>query len=318
MSDRPSVDILLSSYNGVAFLAAQIESIMRQTHEQWTLWVRDDGSTDGTVSLVRRLCARQGDRVACVAGGQRLGPAASFGRLAEKSTAPYAMFCDQDDVWFPDKVQRSLARIKAMETKHGKGVPVLAFSDLVVTDSKMNIIAGSFMRYSDRRPANAVLPKLLIRNQAPGCSMIVNRALMNAALPVPPEAIMHDYWFMLVASLIGRIGYIPEPTLYYRQHSSNTLGAYCPARCNLQQRLDRLQRVWRTRHKYPAFDERCIDQARALLHRFQGRVPKRTRKLISDFLAFSQWSPKRRKLAILRCGMLPFGFWGNIELLLGS
>ncbi len=120
------VDILLASFNGVRFIERQIESVLGQTHSGCRLLIRDDGSTDGTTLLVRKLVVREPQRIVLLEDGcTGLGSCRSFGRLLEQAHADYVVLCDQDDVWLSGRIAKTIERIKAIERERGTDTPVL-------------------------------------------------------------------------------------------------------------------------------------------------------------------------------------------------
>ena len=145
------VTILLATLNGEDYLKAQLESIAAQTYENWQLVVGDDGSTDGTISILEEFSKQYPEQVTIIKNDPPQGSAKdNFISLIQNSYGPYFMFCDQDDVWKPDKIYLTLQKSKI---------------------------------------------------------------------------IMHDYWAALIAKVFGKIGFVNEPTMYYRQHGNNSVGA---------------------------------------------------------------------------------------------
>lgn len=220
--------ILMSAFNGEEFIEAQLASLSAQSYADWRLWIRDDGSTDGTVEAIQR-CAAQDGRVRLLEpDGVRKGASGSFSKLLE-CFAPetgYLMFCDQDDVWLPDKVEITLARMREMEACFGMETPILVHTDLSVTDRDLNVLASSFWHYQGLNPDAKGLGRLLVQNNVTGCATMVNRALAGLACPVPSGAIMHDWRLAMVAGGgLGEIGHISQPTMLYRQHDTNDIGA---------------------------------------------------------------------------------------------
>lgn len=223
-----TVDVLLATFNGARFLSEQLASIEAQTHRDWRLIVRDDGSTDNTPSIIEAFAQRHGGRVRILRDGRgRLGICGNFAALLEASEAPYFMFCDQDDVWLPEKITALLGAIREVEGQRGVQIPMLAHSDLIVVDDEMRMRHRSLWRYARlldpaerRRPARVIL-----RNFVTGCASIGNAALRAAALPIPEDAYMHDWWVALVAAVLGEVVEHKTPTILYRQHLSNELGA---------------------------------------------------------------------------------------------
>lgn len=222
---EPLVDILMSVYNGEKFLADQIDSLMRQTHENWRLIVRNDKSADSSVSILREYCNRYPEKLFMVADDRaQLGACQGFARLLQHASADYLMFCDQDDIWLPTKIELSLKEIMRLEAAH-PGTPILVYTDLSVVDEKLNEIAESFWQYQGIDPNDNSLNSLILGNVATGCTIIFNRRLKELAEPLPAEAIMHDWWFALVGSAHGKLSFLSDRTVLYRQHGNNDVGA---------------------------------------------------------------------------------------------
>jgi glycosyltransferase involved in cell wall biosynthesis len=233
------VDICLATYNGAQFLMDFYASIVAQSHSEWRLLIRDDGSRDATSEIIEKL-SRNDDRVVPVSDYLgNLGAVSNFSTLLGLSTAQYVMLADQDDVWYPNKIRASVDAISSLQTQIDDGTrPLLAFTDLRVVDEALNTLNESFIcaqRLEKLRSPTFI--QLLTQNVAPGCSMIMNRPLIDLALPIPPEAVMHDWWLILVAAALGGIGFEPQATLAYRQHDSNVIGAKAPSYFGPQGRL---------------------------------------------------------------------------------
>ncbi len=217
------VDILLSTYNGNRFLREQLDSIITQTHTRWRLIIRDDGSTDTTVGIIRDY-TRSFNNIEFIKDNHgHVGPRDSFNILLKSSVSDYTMFCDQDDIWLPEKIGKSIEAMNLLE-RTGKR-PGLVVADLYVIDERGATISESFWKYQGMSPVKGKsFNSMLIQNKFPGCSMMFNRELRTMALDIPREAIMHDWWMALVASALGEIQIINEPLGYYRQHEKNTIG----------------------------------------------------------------------------------------------
>lgn len=220
------VDILLSTYNSESFLDDLLFSLEQQTFSDWRLIVRDDGSTDGTLGLILKFEEKNQDRVLIVNNsGLNLGPKQSFAELIKHSTSEYIMFCDHDDYWLPNKIKISLQRIKEVE-KSNPDKPALVCSDLSITDKDLQITHPSFWKYARINPENVKnVYRLSINNTAVGCTIMMNRAALSISLPIPDQAVMHDWWIALRVAQKGTIGLIEESTILYRQHPNNAIGA---------------------------------------------------------------------------------------------
>ena len=150
----------------------------------------------------------------------------NFISLIQNSYGPHFMFCDQDDVWKPDKIYLTLQKMEALEARYGEKTPILVHSDLSVADHNLEMVAESFFQYANI-PKRIVLNQLMVQNSVTGCTMMINRCLQQYFLrPLPmSKIIMHDYWAALIAKVFGKIGFVNEPTMYYRQHGNNSVGA---------------------------------------------------------------------------------------------
>lgn len=294
-----TVAIVMGTYNGARFLEEQLASIAAQTHSDWRLFIRDDGSTDETPALLERAAAADA-RIEIVQDTLgNLGPALNFSALSEIAKQrgfAYLLFADQDDVWHPDKVGRSLAALQEEEARTGHEAPLLVHSDLVVVDENRTLIENSLMRYKHTHHVAAdPLRTLLIQNFVTGCSAACNRALLEVASPVPSAAIMHDYWFALCAATFGRLLYLPEPTLEYRQHQHNQIGTRRHTRIpNIGGHG--LARAW---HNGMALLERRITQAQSLhaLAEQNGAANAEAQASLRDFLSIFIPRSRLRRLA---------------------
>ena len=315
MNQEGRVDILLATYNGERFVERQIESVLDQMDDRCRLVIRDDGSTDATLSVVRRFISRQPDRVMLWEdeGFSRLGACGSFGRLIEHSDADYLVLCDQDDVWLPGRILKPLERIQAVEQASGVETPVLAHTDLVVVDENLQTIAPSFWSYSHIDPyLGSRLNRLVVQNVVTGCATVINRALARRACPIPPRTPMHDWWLGLVASAFGCVEAIPEATVLYRQHSDNRLGAV---------RYD-WQYVFRRAWEFLGWDaatkrlDQTQGQARALLDRFAETLHPADRTALLAYVRLGDNGFLERRRQLLRYGFLRTGPLRNLGWLL--
>jgi hypothetical protein len=134
------------------------------------------------------------------------------------------MFCDQDDVWDKNKVKLSIDQLLSLEEK-SPNTPILIYTDLIIVDEELNIIENSFFKYQNVNPLKTDLNNLLVQNVATGCTITINKELLNLASPVPKNAIMHDWWLVLIAKTQGIIYYLPTATIKYRQHTNNSIGS---------------------------------------------------------------------------------------------
>jgi glycosyltransferase involved in cell wall biosynthesis len=225
------VHVLLSTYDGQRWLAAQLDSVLAQTHSDLLLVVRDDGSSDGTRRLLHDYAARD-DRVRW-SPGENLGAAASFLLLLEQARDANAVaFCDQDDVWEADHLERALAALATAATG-----PVLWCSDVLVCDQSL----------TPRQPHAVVrrgplFENALVENIATGCTIVLNRAAVDLLAQARPHSpVMHDAWCYLVVAALGQVIYDPRPSVRYRLHGSNTMGLSAGV---VATQMARVRRAW--------------------------------------------------------------------------
>ena len=218
----------MASFNGGAYLAEQLDSLVAQTHADWTLLVSDDGSTDNSRQILSAYAKR--DARIRVLGHERRGVGSALQNFAQLMVAAvdqgaeYILSCDQDDRWEADKIGKVIAVLKDVEGAEQK--PALVHHDLAVVDQHLNLMNSSFMKMMNIQPGDEHNPQRLIsRNEVTGCALACNRALLKLALPVPDSAIMHDWWLALFAGFFGRLHFMPEALVKYRQHDSNVIGA---------------------------------------------------------------------------------------------
>jgi GT2 family glycosyltransferase len=262
-----TIDILLPVYNGGQYLQAQLDSLLSQTHTAWRCLMRDDGSKDSSLEILRHYSAAHPERFVLIEDDLgNLGTVRCLNALSTHVQAPVFAFCDQDDVWQPEKLARSLERLQALDCP--AGTPGLVFCDMTVTDADLTPTADSFWDTLSARPYARNLAGLPVINVVAGCTMMGNRDLLDAAFPVPEGAPMHDYWIGMVAKYTGRIQAIEQPLMLYRQHGRN--------QCGVARRGPLLQRL--------AGRLRALDSFRA-----QARTSRSLRLGMLQALMSRQW-----------------------------
>jgi glycosyltransferase involved in cell wall biosynthesis len=225
----PLIDVLLATYNGAKFLHEQLESLCAQSYRNFRLLVSDDGSSDTTLAIVESFAVRlPAGCLRWVENSHRGGGAVrNFEALMNASRgdglARWVVFCDQDDVWLQQKLERLAQEMKLLESEE-PNIPCLVHTDLRVVNEQLQTIAPSFVEQQGIDTERVSLATLLSVNCVTGCAMMVNRALLAIALPIPQEAVMHDWWCALISST-GRRSFIAEPLVLYRQHGANQIGA---------------------------------------------------------------------------------------------
>jgi glycosyltransferase involved in cell wall biosynthesis len=227
-----AVSIVLATHNGVRWLPDLLESLARQTLAPARLSILDDASTDGAWELVRDAAMPGGQTVV---GRQEsnVGAVRTFERLLSMVDTEYFALCDQDDVWLPDKLEKSVSLLASSGAD-------LVYTDLRVVDEGLRKLAPSLWRLSNIVPVvgQALVP-LILKNSVTGCTVVGRTSMLKKALPFPSGIPMHDWWLGLVAACGNGVAPLPEATVLYRQHSGNEVGAACFGYRGLRSRLDR-------------------------------------------------------------------------------
>jgi glycosyltransferase involved in cell wall biosynthesis len=221
---RAEVEVVMAVCNGEPWLEQQVASVAAQTHPPQRLLVLNDGSVDGCSALLSQLEARYAgwlQQLPPQPAGQSRGCVVSFGRLLAATTAPYVALADQDDLWDRDKLARALALLQTEEARGGRDQPLLVHSDARLIDATGRPLHSSWWRQQGLVSPPRNLWHLAGRNRVMGCTVLLNRACLQAALPLPPEAVLHDWWLALVACGAGGLLQDPQPSLSHRRHGAN-------------------------------------------------------------------------------------------------
>jgi hypothetical protein len=306
------VEIALATHNGARYLSEQLDSLFRQTCQDFTILAADDNSTDGTLQILEDYRQRHPDRIKIInSTGETVGACGNFARLAEHLSADYAMFCDQDDIWLPSKTALSLERIRFLEARYTKASPLLVHTDLTVVGRNLERLHQSHWRYARTQPRRNSFHQLLLRSTVAGCTTIVNRALYTKAIPIPKAAMMYDGWIALVAAAFGRIECVSESTIFYRRHDRNV--SVSGARGRLPP-LRRMIDTLRGRGAAEGLDAFVL-QARAFLARFDRDLNVNQRVALSALVDVFAIRPRLRYFQLLRVGVVRPGLLENAGLL---
>jgi glycosyltransferase involved in cell wall biosynthesis len=313
---RPSVQILMATYNAARFLREQVQSLFEQSEQDWSLVIRDNASRDTTRQVLQELQSAHPDRIRVILGDTNLGARGNFAKLLELADAPYVMFSDSDDYWLPNKIKDSLALMKRLEAASRPGTPILVHTDLQVVGPELQNLCASYWKYQ-RLPVHddTSLERLLVQNYVTGCTTMLNRPLVERARPIPEEAIMHDWWVALVASAFGRIGVLTSPTMLYRQHGQNDTGAkrrdwryYTTAALRTGSGAQRdvlLTSLARTQR-----------QASAFLKEYAAQLDHRQRALVNAFITLRDANPLARRMTLFRYGFFKGSLLSTLGLIL--
>jgi glycosyltransferase involved in cell wall biosynthesis len=234
IESSPTVAILLSTFNGSRYLAEQLDSIVAQTHDNWLIVASDDGSSDGTLSILERYRQQLGPGRLRIVQGPGRGFAANFLSMAADNSveADFFAFCDQDDLWYPQKLKRALGRLMQQSADQ----PLLYCSRTRLVDA-----AGLPLGLSPLFNKQPSFRNALVQNLAGGNTMVFNRKMQSLlAIAGNIPVVAHDWWLYLLATGCGaRVHYDDVPSLDYRQHDGNLIGS----NASFSDRLNRIQRM---------------------------------------------------------------------------
>lgn len=220
------VAILLSTYNGEEHLEELLDSLLSQNSDNWTLFIRDDGSSDNTLIIIESYHKRYFDKINVLVDDLgNIGSTLSFATLLQSCNSDYIMLCDQDDIWLSNKIDLTLNIMLDLEKSY-ENEPLMVFTDLKEVDNNLHVISESFIKSQKMFPeiVNNYI-KLLALNVVAGCTMMINRVALDYVLPIPSKNIIHDQWIAVNISKFGHIKYLPYSSILYRQHASNVVGA---------------------------------------------------------------------------------------------
>lgn len=247
------IAILLSTYNGENYLVEQIESILSQTYSDWTLYIRDDGSQDKTVDILLDYQHKFSNIIVFQNNQTNLGPLGSYVWLMKNVESEYYMFCDQDDVWLSNKIELTFSEILKLQKASKDDLPLLVFTDLLVTDDKLNVISESMWNFWGLDKIMIPEKYLLVTTLATGCTMLFNHQAKMVSLKFVTKAIMHDSLIALsVLSSKGKIMPLKKTLINYRQHNNNVLGAMNVNNCFFS-RVLKLKKIYSNNYEYFKF-----------------------------------------------------------------
>lgn len=299
-----TIAILMASYNGERYIKEQIESIINQRFNDWHLFISDDGSTDDTLEIEKSYQRRFPQKITIVENKtNQHGSKYNFfnlSKVAFNENYNYFMFCDQDDVWKENKVADTFKVMKQVEKN--KDTPILIHTDLEVVDGDLKTLGDSFVKYRALDTNCKDINHLLIQNNVTGCTMMINRSLLGKALQVKniDKVAMHDWWFALVAAIYGKIYFLNESTIKYRQHGGNVVGA-----TNVNSLAFIIKRIAGKSHVKETINM-SIRQAQQLLDSYAD-LPQEKRKLIYRFSCLMKYNKLKRINFVIRNGILKQG-----------
>lgn len=293
-----NIQILLSTYNGANFLVAFLKSLNQQTHTNWHILVRDDGSTDDTLTILNQFKESTGK--IDIFQGSNIGAKASFAallELARKQDAPYYAFADQDDQWLPNKLENAMKALTAIEPENS---PAMIHTNLTVVDEQLGLISPSFWYYQHLNPERSKkLSYQLVSNTVTGCTMLFNKALLEKIKPLPTGIIMHDWYITLICLCFGKLDYITQPSILYRQHGKNDTGA---RKWGLKTWFNHLIKPSKIRYSINS----TIAQSQLFLSQYQDHLNDHNKNIVSAYAKIRSKNKISRIVTLFK-----YKLWGN-------
>lgn len=305
------IDILMAVYNGEKYLTQQLDSILNQSFADWTLFIRDDGSSDGTPSIVDKYVSLYPGKIVKLTSANGAGGSKyNFYELLKNSSADYIMFADQDDVWEKDKVKEAYNRIIEEEKRIGSGKPVLCHSDLRVADGELNIVSDSMFKMQKLDSGKNGLNDYLVQNNVTGCTVIINKTLKEMCRNMPKEAIMHDWWLALIAAAFGKVCYIEKTYILYRQHGNNVVGSK-----NLKSPIYLLKKLF-NRAEVKETLEKTYAQAKAFLSEYETELSSEQKDIVEAYISLKKPGKLKKYAVIKKYGFMKSGLARKLGYLL--
>ncbi len=303
------IQILLATYNSERFLSEQLDSLLAQSCTDFEILIRDGMSEDRTEEIINRYIRSFPGKIRFLGKG-KASACENFARLLEAARSELVMFCDHDDVWKKNKIEITLEAYKKARIQYGENTPIMVFTDSVITDENLNILSPSMMRSQHLNRTDFTLQKIIVQNMASGNTMLINHSLRSLALPVAKEALMHDHWITLAAAFAGRIIYVDEAAILYRQHTSNVIGFSRYGFSFLLKKL--LQGI-------PALRERLyknMDQAASFLQLHKDMLKEEDIRLLDALAGFRQMGYWEKRIFLWNNHFRKEGFLRNLGMFL--
>lgn len=283
------IEILMATYNGEKYIREQIDSILNQTYKDIRILVRDDGSRDKTVDIIKKYVEKYQDKICLIEDDVKCGSSVSnFMQLTKSATADYVMYSDQDDFWLPEKVEKTLQAMIELEKEIVNDKPALVFARHKPVDINLQPIQDD-TRKTQLSKCETGFNKLLVQNCVNGCLMMINKPLYSILGNYNKYILMHDWWAALVAGAMGGIRRIPDVLMLYRQHGDNVVGSV-----NVKSFEYRLSKILDKNTKNMKF--RYRDQAKLFYQRYSSIMPEESRRTLEEFLCLYEEKNKIKRI----------------------
>jgi len=291
--DYKPISVVMATYNGGLFLEEQLESILAQSLKSHEIIVCDDQSSDDTIAILENYQRR--GLLKYYINDERLGVIGNFKKAVSlASRVNYVALADQDDIWMPEKLERSVERLALIEEDNK---PSMIYSDLLVVDRNLNILNRSFWNELGQDNYNHTLKTLLFGNFITGCTILMNSKMRDLFPTIPENVSMHDAWLALIAYTFGAVDSIPDPLVKYRKHENNEAHSTHFRKKNRLRRLrDYLRYIW----LHNDYLDKEFNLVQKFYDRFRDDISHEQTELLLSFLQLRNKSFIGKKLAFER------------------
>lgn len=264
------ISVALAVYNGEKYLQQLLLSLEQQTIKPFEIVILNDCSTDNSETVIRQFqfsCSE----VHYYKNDSNIGHLLAFKKLAGLCQGDFIAFCDQDDIWLPDKLELCFEHLSVMP----KDKPSVVFTDLALINDNGNLVAPSFWNYYNIRVASTNFFDVLGNNVITGCTTFVNRSMLNEIKKMPEEALLHDYWMALIAYGFGCYHSLYKATVHYRIHAQTVTQKY---------KTSFLKKVLRI-NKTSVYFLKKVKQAKKFSMMYGNKLSEDKRRELSSFLS---------------------------------
>ncbi|RTL13319.1 MAG: glycosyltransferase [Neisseriaceae bacterium] len=289
MNTKPEVTILMSSYNGEKFITSQLYSLLGQTYTNWKLLIRDDGSTDKTIDIIKNFALSDTRIELSQDSLGNLGPGLSFWQLLQFVDSSYIMFCDQDDIWLERKIEIC---VNYATQNFTQSTPNLLYCNgYIYSNTSSAIEASSFIHLH----AKTLADFLFLNSGYHGCCLLFDKNLLNIAREYHGELNLHDNIICLLAYTFGAVHYLNKSLMLYRQHPSNFTEQVRKSKWQIVQKFfDRNKGVITSDH---------YSENQQVFSHYKTRMSVATQHIFNTYFTFPQLNRLQRIALILKSKM---------------
>ena len=280
------IAILLSTYNGEQFIKKQLDSIFNQKDVEFELFIRDDCSTDETVSIINEYKNMYNDKIHFVIGKRNIGALRSYEWLIRKAPDgyDYYSFADQDDIWYEDKLSAAINKLRTFNSER----PNLYICNQNCVDKDCNFM---YKRFPDEFIQPCIMDTIL-NNQYSGCTMVLNNSLMkNVKLTyrVSGKSLrdLYDVWVLTVAQATGNVFFDKEPYIDFRRHDGNVTQASFGKNLQLNDVIKRFKKMFKTVYNYSYYKGYTSFRAQLLIKCFEQKMDPKDVVLVKELATYN-------------------------------